>query len=308
MAKKYDKGYRRMLSDKRNFLDFVKNHIAAPWVEQLDADCLEHIDANFVAKDFKDKESDIVYKAKIKGNSVIFYILLEMQSSPDFTMPFRLLVYMTELMRRLFAEADENTRERKDFKLPAVVPMVLYNGADKWNCVKSFKEYLKGYELFVPNIIDFTYIMIDINKTDETELLNMPTLVNLAMFADRKGNPTHVLGRLDKILKLSQKLTEDEQVQLRAWVFDVILKKIKNKTNKSAIKRIEKAFEQQEESEMTYAIERAIDEIEQRGIKEGQLKTAMAMIDDGLPPETASKYSGISVNELRRNMEKRKPQ
>jgi hypothetical protein len=59
---------------------------------------------------------------------------------------------------------------------------------------------------------------------------------------------------------------------------------------------------------MTYAIERAIDEIEQRGIKEGQLKTAMAMLDDGLPPETASKYSGISVNELKRNMEKRKPQ
>ena len=24
-----DKGYRRMLSDKRNFCDFVKNHIAA---------------------------------------------------------------------------------------------------------------------------------------------------------------------------------------------------------------------------------------------------------------------------------------
>jgi predicted transposase/invertase (TIGR01784 family) len=216
-------------------------------------------------------------------------------------------------MRRLFAEADKDARERKDFRLPAVVPMVLYNGAGKWNCVKSFKEYLRGYELFAPNVIDFKYIMIDINKTDKNELLNMPTLVNLAMFADRKGNPARVLGRLATVLEMSRKLTEDEQVQLRAWVFDVILRKVKGKIDNDAINRIKKAFEWEEESEMTYAIERAIDEIEQRGIRKGerkgerkgQLKVAIAMLDDGMPFETASKYSGIPVSELRQNMESR---
>jgi predicted transposase/invertase (TIGR01784 family) len=293
-----DKGYRRMLSDKRNFLDFVKHHIAAPWTEQLDADCLEHIDANFVTKDFKDKESDIVYKAKIKDNDVIFYILLELQSEPDFTMPLRLLVYMTELLRRLFAEADKKVRERKDFKLPAVVPMVLYNGAGKWNCVKSFKEYLRGNELFVPNVIDFKYIMIDINKTDEAELLNMPTLVNLAMFADRKGNPARVLGRLATVLELSRKLTEDEQVQLRAWVFDVILRKSKGKIGSNATKRIEKAFERKEDSEMTYAIERAIDEIEQRGIKAGKITVAKNMFKRGKPIDEIIEDTGLTRKEV----------
>jgi predicted transposase/invertase (TIGR01784 family) len=293
-----DKGYRRMLSDKRNFLDFVKNHIAAPWVEQLDTDCLEHIDANFVTKDFKDKESDIVYKAKIKDNDVIFYILFELQSVPDFTMPFRLLVYMTELMRRLFADADKDARERKDFRLPAVVPMVLYNGAGKWNCVKSFKEYLRGYELFAPNVIDFKYIMIDINKTDEKELLNMPTLVNLAMFADRKGNPARVLGRLAKVLKLSRKLTEDEQVQLRAWIFDVILRKAKGKINNDAINRIKKAFERKEESEMTYAIERAIDEIERRGKHTGKKEVAKNLLSTQLSVDDIIEATGLTRKEV----------
>jgi predicted transposase/invertase (TIGR01784 family) len=305
-----------MLSDKRNFLDFVKNHIAAPWVERLDTDCLEHIDANFVTKDFKDKESDIVYRAKIGTGDVIFYVLLELQSRRDFTMPLRLLVYMTELIRRLFDEADKKARTRKNFRLPAVVPMVLYNGSSKWSPVRSFKEYLKDYELFVPNVIDFTYIMIDINETDETELLKTPTLVNLAMFADRKGSPEHILGRLAKMLKLSRKLTEEEQVQLKAWMFDVILRKAKGKIDNDAIKQIEGAFEREEESEMTYAIERAIDEIERRGkragIKEGEvkglLKAAIAMIDDGLPPETASKCSGIPADEIMQSIKNRKSQ
>jgi hypothetical protein len=80
--------------------------------------------------------------------------------------------------------------------------------------------------------------------------------------------------------------------------------------------------------EMTYAIERAIDEIEQRGIRkgkrdgrrkgklegerkgklEGKLEMAMAMLDDGLPLETAAKCSGIPEEELRKNMENRKTQ
>jgi hypothetical protein len=59
-----DKGYRRILSDKRNFCDFVKNHIAAPWVERLDPDALELVDTRFVTKDFKDKEADIIYRAR----------------------------------------------------------------------------------------------------------------------------------------------------------------------------------------------------------------------------------------------------
>jgi hypothetical protein len=36
-----------------------------------------------------------------------------------------------------------------------------------------------------------------------------------------------------------------------------------------------------------------------KGIAEGKLETALAMIKDGFPVETASKYSDIPVDELR---------
>jgi uncharacterized membrane protein len=80
-----DKGYRRMLSDKRNFRDFVKSRTAAPWAEQIDADSLERIDTKHITKDFKDRDSDIVYRAKVEAGDVVFCVLLELQSEPDFT-------------------------------------------------------------------------------------------------------------------------------------------------------------------------------------------------------------------------------
>jgi predicted transposase/invertase (TIGR01784 family) len=302
----------------------VKNHIAAPWAERLDAEALELVDTRFVTKDFKDKEADIIYRARIEGGDAVFYVHLEMQSEPDFTMPFRLLVYMTELLRRVFAETEDKIRRRKDFRLPAVVPIVLYNGSGRWSCVGSFKEYLASYKLFVPNVIDFEYILIDINAPAEARLLKTPTLVNLAMLADRKGDPERVLRRLGKVLKLSGRLTQDEQLQLGAWVSDVILRKAKGKIDAGTARSIGKAFERKEETQMTYAIERAMDELERRGMRkgkregklegerkgklegrrEGKLETAMAMLGDGLPLETASKYTGIPTDELARSLGK----
>jgi predicted transposase/invertase (TIGR01784 family) len=299
---------------------------------------LEPVDTRFVTKDFKDREADIIYRARIENGDVVFYVHLELQSEPDFSMPFRLLVYMTELLRRIFNETEEKVRTRKDFRLPAVVPIVLYNGSGKWNCVRSFKEYLARYELFAPNVLDFEYILFDINAPDEAVFLNTPTLMNLAMLADRKGNPERVLHRLRKALEASSRLTRDEQLQLGAWVSDVILRKIK--TDKGTIEQIKNSFERKEATQMTYALEKAIDELERRGtrkgrregkregklegiregerngirkgklegIREGKLEAAIAMLSDGLSPETVSKYTGIPADELARHMKKSKSQ
>ena len=83
----------------------------------------------------------MIYRVRIKGREIIFYILLELQSTVDQTMPFRLLKYMTELTKREFDNTPENERKSVDYRLPAVVPIVLYNGADKWSAVRRFREF-----------------------------------------------------------------------------------------------------------------------------------------------------------------------
>jgi hypothetical protein len=43
-------------------------------------------------------------------------------------MSFRLLQYMLEVWRDAFNDTPEKERKRKSFRLPAIVPAVLYNG------------------------------------------------------------------------------------------------------------------------------------------------------------------------------------
>ncbi|WP_017752317.1 Rpn family recombination-promoting nuclease/putative transposase, partial [Clostridium tyrobutyricum] len=119
-------------------------------------------DKSYILEDFSEEESDIVYKVNICGQYVIFYILVEFQSRVDYRMPMRLLFYIVELWRERLKNTSKKDIRNKNFKLPAVVPMVLYNGKNKWTASRNFKDILGSNELFDENIIDFRYILFDV--------------------------------------------------------------------------------------------------------------------------------------------------
>lgn len=85
------------------------------------------VDKSYITSDYEEKESDIVYKAKIGEKEVIFYILLEFQSSIDYRMPLRLLFYISEILRN----DAKNTRHKasdKELKIPAYYTMERKSG------------------------------------------------------------------------------------------------------------------------------------------------------------------------------------
>ena len=81
----HDKGYKRILGQKKNFLSFLQTFIQAEWVSEITEESLTLIDKEFIPKDFKEREADIIYSVKLNGKEVIFYCLLELQSSVDYT-------------------------------------------------------------------------------------------------------------------------------------------------------------------------------------------------------------------------------
>ena len=44
-------------------------------------EAITRIDKSYILQDFNEKEADLVYRLKIKGQDVIFYLLMELQST-----------------------------------------------------------------------------------------------------------------------------------------------------------------------------------------------------------------------------------
>ncbi|MGL5069552.1 MAG: Rpn family recombination-promoting nuclease/putative transposase [Sarcina sp.] len=108
----HDKSYKDLYSKKEIAIDLFKNFVKKEFMKDLKAEDLELVNKSYVASDYEESESDIVYKAKIGDKEAIFYILLEFQSKVDYTMPLRLLFYVCEILREHSKNAKHNKYDK----------------------------------------------------------------------------------------------------------------------------------------------------------------------------------------------------
>lgn len=188
----HDKSYKYFLSDSRSFLELLQGFVKEPWVKDISENDLELVNKSFILRDYEEREADIVYKLKHKGKECYFYVLLELQSTVDYTMPFRLLIYMTELWKQLNNNTDIDKRERKGYRLPAIIPITLYNGSPAWTANMSYRKMQEGYELFGEHLVDFRYILFDVNRYKDEELLKIGNMM-AAVFAMDKDEEIKIL-------------------------------------------------------------------------------------------------------------------
>ncbi|MFZ5592071.1 MAG: Rpn family recombination-promoting nuclease/putative transposase [Bacillota bacterium] len=152
----HDKGYKYLLKNKDAFLQLLRSFVPAPWVQNIDPQSLVLVDKSYITQEFADKEADIVYRLKSTEGEVIFYVLLELQSTVDYQMPFRLLLYMVEIWGEIYNNTPQKERESKHFRLPAIIPLVLYNGKPRWTAATSFQDILAASEQFADYLLNFS--------------------------------------------------------------------------------------------------------------------------------------------------------
>jgi len=147
---------------------------------------LELIDKEFITDQFDTYESDLVYKVHTKRGIIYLFFLFELQSSNDFTMPFRLLVYMTAIWLDYFKNSNKNKRKKMKYRLPAIMPIVLYNGARSWTASRNFKEMISHADIFGNYIVNFEYVLVSVNSLTKSKISSSNTLIDNILLADKK--------------------------------------------------------------------------------------------------------------------------
>jgi len=94
---------------------------------------------------------------------------------------------------------------------------------------------------------------------------------------DKKQKGNGILKRLSKITHVFSKLSPDEQIDLIDWIRDVLAKKIQN-SDKGQVEEIIKSFKIGDETVMTYAIERYLDEVEEKSKIDAKIDSIIGII------------------------------
>ena len=177
---------------------------------------LERVDKSFVTRDSKRRESDLIYKVQFQGKDAYIYLLMEFQSANDHWMALRMLRYICEF----YSDLTKNFKAKKQ-KLPAIFPIMLYNGDRKWTAPKSLAELIESSGIDARYIPQFSYYSIEENDFSENTLLAMKNAVGAIFYAER-SNERDFAKHVSTVVRL----IKDEKPQIitaiERWLFSLL--------------------------------------------------------------------------------------
>ncbi len=267
----HDKSYKTLFSNKEIFLNLLQDFTEHTWSKEMNPEQLILVDKSYILSDYEELEADIVYRGKVGEQEVIFYVLLEFQSSIDYSMPIRLLFYMVEIWRDVLKDVRVEEIKKKTFKLPAIIPIVTYNGIEQWYVPTRFRDKIDTPERFGENLLDFEYLLLDVNRYGKAELIEKQSIASAIFLLDQKTDVEEYLSRIVTIAQAFNRLTDRERLELKNWIRNTVQEGI-------AEQAVEILDSDQEEvkhmvANITRTIEELKEEAEYRGMKRRRNRT-----------------------------------
>ncbi len=197
----HDRLFKATFKDKELAAAEFRALLPKALVDMLDFDNMVIEESMFVDDDLKSRQCDILYRIPLfAGGEAFIWLLFEHQSRNQKFMGLKFLGYMVAIWERW----------RKDHKdaeaLPIIIPLVLQHDPAGWKAPTKFSDLYQGpaalVEALRPFIVDFEYIIDDLTKAQDQELIDRPgppampvTLLTLKARADIEPRHYNLLTR-----------------------------------------------------------------------------------------------------------------
>jgi hypothetical protein len=137
----HDALFKKTFAIREHALDLIRHQLPAELVAALDPGSLSRDSEHHIDEvSLSESRSDVLYTARLRGEEVLIYILIEHQSTQDPMMPFRLLRYVVRIWERWLADATVAAKGVAPTTLPPVIPFVLHQGPRPWSVARSLAD------------------------------------------------------------------------------------------------------------------------------------------------------------------------
>ena len=203
----HDTGYKELFSYPEFVQQLLEGFAPAEIAGLMDFSTLKNHSGNYITPLFEEKFEDVVWSVEITWQGlrqqVFLYILLEFQSSVDRTMPIRLMHYVACFYDHLLKNGTITAGEG----LPPIMPIVLYNGAERWTAQQDIYDmvqptppvFLQAYQ---PHL---RYYLIDEARYTKEELGQRQTPLSGVFGVENAGESWEGLQQaVDRIVAIIQ--------------------------------------------------------------------------------------------------------
>ena len=134
----HDETYKRLFAFPRMVEDLLRGFVAGRRADDIDFSTLQKLSSEYVSDELLKRHGDTVWQVRLRGRWLYLVVMLEFQSRDEPWMALRILTY-TGLM---YEELVRNGKVKAGEPLPAVLPVVLYNGERPWRSTREMRELI----------------------------------------------------------------------------------------------------------------------------------------------------------------------
>ena len=265
----HDRGYKRLLSQPTIIRQIIETFIEEDWVQQLDFSRIERIDKSFISESYREVEADLLFKVPFKDSDreLFFYFLTELQSKVLRFMALRVQHYVSSFYMD-FIQSNPSAQT-----LPAVFPIVLYNGDEKWTAPTQVADLIERFPDLGPYRLSLEFFKIAENEYDRERLLRQSNIATTLFLAEAHYD-IHLL--YERMVQLFEEEEDREALQVFLnWFAQLALRGYRPAPDYELVEREYKNVEEVKSMLMT-AIERDREQLlktgEARGIQLGEAR------------------------------------
>jgi predicted transposase/invertase (TIGR01784 family) len=271
---------------KQLLTSFVKE----PFVQDLNFDTLERVNASFVTKEYRKKEADMIWKINIRGEEAYIFLLMEFQSTVDKSMPLRFLQYILAVYQTV-------RRQTKSGKLPAVFPILFYNGSRKWSAPDRLEDMIEP-EITSEFIPRFKYYTISERELSDETLLALDNSL-AAIFYTENSSQDDLVDRFKEICAIIEK--DEEAIRPFTEWFKLFFRTILEKGERE-VPVIDIQDPKEAQVMLAAEMKKYRQELLEQGREEGKIadkmEMARKMLERDYSVKEISELTGLSVEEI----------
>ncbi len=146
MSDHHDSLFKALCQNTDEARGVLKAALPPALLQKLDLSVLEPADPNLLDHHLTWRYSDFLYRTSVAGRETFLWVLWEHQSTQDDLMPLRVLILMSRIWDRWLKREEKRRKERGDHsrikRVPAILPVVLYQGPGRWSAATELLEVL----------------------------------------------------------------------------------------------------------------------------------------------------------------------
>ena len=227
----HDTYTKAVFSRRENANGLFKAVLPAGLLAALDLSSTEYRRGSYAG--VTSRRTDLLYTVKLEGRDAFLYVLLEHKSTiDDPLLPATLLVYLGRIWDEWLRENEARRPEDRATRVPAVIPVVLYHGADGWTAATELLDVIDlapdTLAAVRPHLPSFRFVLDDlVTRTDqdlrarETAVLGRVALLLMRHLRELRTDPASVLAFLRTVADLFNLLPDDDRVLCFWYILEV---------------------------------------------------------------------------------------